>query len=61
MQQLTLGVGLRDRAVFDSFLEGNNRQAVAALRDMAAGGGPAIYLHRSPMCHPPRRCTAPMP
>jgi len=45
MQQLTLGVGLRDRAVFDSFLEGNNRQAVAALRDMAAGGGPAIYLH----------------
>jgi len=46
MRQLTLGVGLHDRAVFDSFLPGENRQAVAALRAMAAGRGEtALYLH----------------
>src|SRR6478609_533085 len=45
MRQLTLGVGLHDRAVFDSFLAGSNWQAVAALRGMAADRETAIYLH----------------
>jgi DnaA family protein len=45
MHQLTLGVGLQERAVFESFLPGENRIAVAALQDLAAGGEGAIYLH----------------
>lgn len=46
MEQLALGVGLHDRAAFDSFLPGDNRQAVLALRALAAGGAEtAIYLH----------------
>jgi len=45
MRQLTLGVGLHERAVFDSFVNGANRLAVAALQDLAAGRGGAIYLH----------------
>lgn len=45
MRQLTLGVGLHERAVFGSFVAGENRIAVAALQELAAGGEGAIYLH----------------
>jgi DnaA family protein len=46
MRQLTLGVGLHERAVFDSFLPGQNGIALAALRDLAAARGDnALYLH----------------
>ena len=46
MRQLALGVGLHDRATFDSFLPGANREALAALRALAAGRGEtALYLH----------------
>ena len=46
MRQLTLGVGLHERAVFESFVPGENRVAVAALRALAAGQGEgAVYLH----------------
>jgi DnaA family protein len=45
MRQLTLGVGLHDRAVFEGFLAAGNVQAVAALRGMGQGGETAIYLH----------------
>ncbi|HUN27977.1 MAG TPA: DnaA regulatory inactivator Hda [Steroidobacteraceae bacterium] len=37
MQQLPLGIRIPDRAVFATFLEGPNGQAVAALRSLAAG------------------------
>jgi DnaA family protein len=45
MEQLPLGVGLHDRAVFESFLPGSNGQAVAALRGIGTAGETAIYLH----------------
>jgi len=46
MQQLTLGVGLHERAVFDSFVAGSNGLVLAALQDLAAGrGDTALYLH----------------
>jgi DnaA family protein len=45
MRQLTLGVGLHERAVFDSFVPGNNRLAVAALQELVARHEGAVYLH----------------
>lgn len=46
MRQLPLGVRLADRAVFGSYFAGGNGAAVAALRELAAGGGDAgLYLH----------------
>ena len=56
MQQLPLGVHLRDRATFASFYAGGNAAAVAALRDAvesrrrgmlwlaASGGGGKSHL-----------------
>jgi DnaA family protein len=46
MQQLPLGVGLHERAVFDSFVTGNNSLTLAALHELTAGrGDTAVYLH----------------
>jgi DnaA family protein len=45
MRQLTLGVGLHERAVFDSFLPGENQVALAALQDLAQRDDGAVYLH----------------
>ena len=46
MRQLSLGMGLQDRAVFASFLPGNNGLALAAAQALAAGSGDALlYLH----------------
>ena len=46
MKQLSLGVRLLDRAVFESFVAGSSGQALAAARALAAGEGNALlYLH----------------
>jgi DnaA family protein len=46
MRQLTLGVRLQDRAIFDSFSAGDNGLALAAVRAVAAAGGAgALYVH----------------
>jgi DnaA family protein len=45
VKQLPLSVRLQDRAVFASFLPGSNAEALAAARDMAAGGTLSLYLH----------------
>lgn len=47
-RQLALRIGLPDLASFDNFYPGGNRQAVAALRDMAAGRPGVMYLHGGP-------------
>lgn len=43
-RQLALKVGLSDFAEFDNFLAGSNREAVAAMRDMAAGRPGVLYV-----------------
>ncbi len=48
MRQLTLGVRLHDRAVFDTFVAGDHPQALAAARRLAGGGGTLLYLHGTP-------------
>lgn len=49
MRQLTLGVRLTDRAVFDNFLAGDNALALAAARAQAnAGGEGGLFLHGAP-------------
>ncbi len=46
MRQLPLGMRLHDRAVFASFLAGNNGLALAAARELAgARGDSLLYLH----------------
>jgi DnaA family protein len=46
MEQLTLGMRLQDRAVFASFLAGDNALTAAAVRALASGqGGSLVYLH----------------
>jgi DnaA family protein len=46
MRQLALGVRLTDRAVLGNFLPGDNIQALAAARELAAvGGAGALFLH----------------
>jgi DnaA family protein len=46
MQQLTLAMRLQDRAVFASFLAGDNALAMAAVQALASGqGGSLVYLH----------------
>ncbi len=52
MRQLSLGMRLQDRAVFASFLPGNNMLALAAAQALAAGNGNGngngdalLYLH----------------
>ena len=50
-RQLTLDVGLRDGATFESFEPGRNADAVAVLTAMAAGRGePQIFLHGAAGC-----------
>ena len=44
MQQLPLGVRLRDRAVFESFLPARNGEALAHARRAAAGQGGVTWL-----------------
>ena len=39
MQQLSLGIRLRDRAVFASFLPARNAEALEHLQRLAAGDG----------------------
>ena len=44
-RQFTLGVALSEAHEFSNFVAGNNRTAMAALRQLAAGeGGPLVYL-----------------
>ena len=44
-RQLTLGVALSEAHEFSNFVAGNNRTALAALRQLASGeGGPLVYL-----------------
>lgn len=43
MQQLPLGIRLRDRATFDSFVVGANAELVATLRALAAGRGGIVW------------------
>lgn len=44
-RQFTLGVALSEAHEFSNFVAGNNRTALAALRQLAAGdGGPLMYL-----------------
>lgn len=43
--QLPLGVQLRERADFASYYAGPNRDAVAALYDLAAGQMPGVFLY----------------
>lgn len=45
MRQLLLGVGLHERAVFESFVPGENRLALAALQELVARDEGAVYLH----------------
>jgi DnaA family protein len=46
INQLTLGVGLKDEATFDNFYSGNNTQLVTALKDAAQGiGEKIIYFY----------------
>ncbi len=44
MRQMTLGVRLADRAVFDSFLPGPNAEALQALRTLASGAAGGILF-----------------
>lgn len=44
-RQLALKVGLSDLASFENFHAGSNREAVAAIRDAAAGRPGVLYLH----------------
>ncbi len=50
MQQLPLGVRLRERASFEAFLAGDNLQAVARLRAAAAGARGVVWLWGAPGC-----------
>jgi DnaA-homolog protein len=46
LRQLPLGIRLQDRAVFASFLPGNNALALAAAQQLAGTqGDPLLYLH----------------
>ncbi|MDZ7842456.1 MAG: DnaA regulatory inactivator Hda [Gammaproteobacteria bacterium] len=47
-RQLALRVGLSDLASFDNFHAGSNSEAVAAVRDLAAGRAGILYLHGGP-------------
>lgn len=47
-RQLALRVGLSDLASFDNFHAGSNSEAVAAVRDLAAGRPGILYLHGAP-------------
>lgn len=48
MQQLPLGVQLRERATFAAFVPGANVQAVARLAALAASGGGIVWLWGAP-------------
>lgn len=50
MRQLPLGVTLRERARFDTFFEGENRQLLARLRSLAGGARGIVWIHGSPGC-----------
>ena len=50
MQQLPLGVRLRERASFEAFLAGDNLQAVARLQAAAAGARGVVWLWGAPGC-----------
>jgi DnaA family protein len=46
MKQLSLGVRLQDRALFESYLPGANIEGLAAAQALARGAGtPLLYLH----------------
>lgn len=48
MQQLPLGVRLRERATFDSFVVGENAELLATLRALAAGRAGICWLWGAP-------------